>query len=62
MELKKKHAAITLKIVSEQIHVERDEGGAIISGNASQVERVEDEWTFERDLGANNPNWIVSAT
>ena len=62
VELKKKHASITLKIVSEQIYVERDDDDNIISGDASQVERVEDEWTFERDLGANSPNWIVSAT
>lgn len=62
IELNKKRASITLNIISEQIIVERDADGKIVSGDASHVERVEDRWTFERELGSKSPNWIVSAT
>ena len=62
VELKKKIASITLSFTTEQIQVERDDEGKIISGNPSHVQRVEDEWTFERDLTSRSPNWIVTAT
>jgi predicted lipid-binding transport protein (Tim44 family) len=55
-------ARITVNFISEQVTVVRDAAGKIIEGNASHVERVEDEWTFERDVNAKNPNWVVIDT
>lgn len=56
-------ASITVTIVSEQIAVTRNrETGAIISGNPSQIDRIEDVWTFSRSLKSSNPNWKLSAT
>lgn len=61
-ELVRKTARITLGILSEQVHVVRDKEGKIIEGNPSQVERVEDEWIFERDVTSKNPNWMIVDT
>ncbi len=55
-------AYLTLKIVSEQIQLVRDESGTIVEGDASTVSRIEDEWTFERDIHSRNPNWKITAT
>lgn len=62
VNLRKKHASISVRFISEQISIERSKDGEVVGGDASRVERVEDEWTFERDLGAKHPNWIVTAT
>lgn len=56
-------ASFTVKFISEQIRVTRDaESGEIIEGNASQIDQVEDVWTFTRNLRSSNPNWQVSDT
>lgn len=57
-----KTARITVKFVSEQITVLRDKDSKIIEGDPSQVNRVEDEWSFERDMNSRNPNWKIVAT
>lgn len=62
MDLNGKRAEITVRFVSEQIAVERDKEGKIVGGDASLVNQVEDVWTFERELGARNPNWTITAT
>lgn len=55
-------AQITLRFVSEQVTVTRDEKGAIVEGDPTQAEHVEDEWVFERDITSRNPNWKVIDT
>lgn len=56
-------ARVTVRFESEQIVVERAiEGDAIIAGDPSQVERVEDIWTFERDTRSTDPNWKLIET
>lgn len=61
-KMQRQTAHITLKIVSEQILLVRDSEGKIIEGNPSDVQHVEDEWTFERDVTSKSPNWKVIAT
>ncbi len=60
--LDKTLARITLKFVTEQILLVRDEAGKIIEGDPSEAHHVEDEWTFERDITSKNPNWKIVAT
>ncbi len=60
--LEKRTARITVRFHSEQIQVSKDAQGAVIEGSPSAIHHVEDEWVFERELGARSPNWIVSAT
>lgn len=55
-------AEITVNFVSEQISVERDKEGNILSGNPSETTLVTDEWTFTRDTRSPNPNWTLIAT
>ncbi len=55
-------AHIVVKFESEQIQVVRDTQGTIVEGDASDIQIVEDEWAFERDLRSSNPNWKIVAT
>lgn len=55
-------ASVTIKFVSEQINVTRDEDGGVVDGDATSVAHVTDIWTFARDTASRNPNWILVAT
>ncbi len=55
-------ASVTVKFVSEQINVTRDEDGGVVDGDATRVADVTDIWTFARDTASRNPNWILVAT
>lgn len=57
-----KKARITVKFDSEQIHIVRDAKGAISQGNPSDIDVMDDEWIFERDLTSSSPNWMVVET
>lgn len=61
-QLRGRVAELTVAFTSEQIHIVRDEAGKIIAGDPSQVETVEDEWSFTRDMASANPNWLISGT
>lgn len=60
--LKGRNAEITVNFMSEQITVERDRKGEIVSGDPTKTEMVADEWTFSRDVRSPNPNWTLVAT
>jgi len=55
-------ANVTIKFVSEQISVTRDENGDVIDGDPTAVTEVTDFWTFARDTRSRNPNWALVAT
>ena len=55
-------AELTLRFVGELTYAVRDEAGAIVDGNPNEVKRQKDIWTFERVMGADNPNWQLVAT
>ena len=55
-------ANITVKIVSEQVNVTRNEKGDVVSGNPENVAAVTDIWTFARDTSLQDPNWMLIAT
>jgi len=59
INLEKHRARVTVKFLSEQIHITRDATGKIIAGDASALDEVEDIWSFERDISSSNPNWSV---
>ncbi len=61
-KLERNTARITVRFISEQVTVVRNREGAIVEGNPSQTDRVEDEWVFERDVNARNPNWKIIET
>lgn len=53
------HAAITLRIVSDQVSETLDRDGKPVSG-ADAVAEITDIWTFERTLGQPDPAWRLS--
>ena len=60
--LNKKYVRIAVQVVSEQINVMRDKQGKIVGGDPSKVDRVEETWTFGRNLSSGNPNWELVET
>ncbi len=55
-------ASITVKYTTEQINVTRDVNGNVVDGDPDHIAEVVDIWTYERDTGATNPNWVLVAT
>ena len=53
---------ITVKFVSEQINVIREENGKIVDGNPNAVVETIDFWTFSRNSKSSDPNWTLVAT
>jgi len=62
VEVKGKTAQVTIAFVSQLISVTRDAQGAVVDGSADQVAVVNDIWTFSRQLGSRDPNWLLVAT
>lgn len=55
-------AHVTVKFVSEQVHVVRNKEGAVVEGDPNQIIDVTDFWTFARDTRSRDPNWALVAT
>lgn len=55
-------AHLTVKFVSDQISIVRDEKGEIIEGDPQRSTEAIDFWTFARDTRSSNPNWTLVAT
>lgn len=55
-------ATLTVDFVSTQIHLIRDANGAILEGNPSHEETVEDQWVFTRTLTSSDPSWTIVET
>lgn len=53
---------ITVKFVSEQVNVIREENGTIVDGDSHTVVETIDFWTFSRNSQSSNPNWTLVAT
>jgi predicted lipid-binding transport protein (Tim44 family) len=61
-ELDKRNAQVTVTFNAEVVSATRDKSGAIIDGNADQVQTIADEWTFARSPKSRDPNWKLVAT
>jgi predicted lipid-binding transport protein (Tim44 family) len=55
-------AEVSIKFVSEQKNVTRDESGQVIDGSPDHVATVTDIWTFARNTRASDPNWTLIGT
>ena len=53
---------ITVKFITEQVNVTRDDQGHVIDGSPNKVTDVVDFWTFERDSRSPDPNWALAVT
>jgi len=61
-DMENKKSVVTVKFVSEQINVTRDENGDVVDGSPTDVITVTDFWTFSRNTTNNDPNWELVAT
>jgi predicted lipid-binding transport protein (Tim44 family) len=61
-ELNGNQAALTVRFVSQMISATRNMSGEIVEGDDKEVRLVTDVWTFERDVGSRDPNWLLAAT
>ena len=55
-------AEITVRFIGELISVVKDQAGDVVEGKPGQSKKQKDAWTFERVMGANDPNWRLVAT
>jgi predicted lipid-binding transport protein (Tim44 family) len=55
-------ATITVRFVSELVSSTRNEAGAIVDGDPTEVMTVTDIWAFARDVTSRDPNWKLVST
>lgn len=57
-----KVATVTVRFEADIAAVTRDAEGHVLAGSLSDAVQTRDRWTFRRDLGSNDPNWILIET
>jgi predicted lipid-binding transport protein (Tim44 family) len=53
---------VSVRFVAELNSVVRNKIGEIVEGSSSEIKRQRDIWTFARQMGASDPNWLLVAT
>ena len=57
----KKPTVITVELVTEQMNVLRDKDGNILEGDAIQIAKIKDTWTFKKENKLRS-GWVVCTT
>ncbi len=57
-----KVATVTVRFEADIAAVTRDAEGNVLAGSVSDAVQTRDRWTFRRDLGSHDPNWILIET
>lgn len=60
--LDSRRAELTVEFMSDIVAVTKDKAGKLVEGDLSDSVQVTDIWTFARELGSRDPNWILVAT
>jgi predicted lipid-binding transport protein (Tim44 family) len=55
-------ATVAVRFAAKLASATRDASGAEVEGSASEVVDHLDIWTFTRDVGSRDPNWLLAAT
>jgi predicted lipid-binding transport protein (Tim44 family) len=55
-------ARITLRLTADIAAVTRDGQGTMIAGSLDDAVVVQDVWTFSRNVGSPNPDWLLDET
>jgi predicted lipid-binding transport protein (Tim44 family) len=53
---------VAVRFVGELTSVVRNKLGEVIEGSPTEVKRQRDVWTFSRQMGSSDPNWLLVAT
>lgn len=59
VEMDRKEARITVRYQADISAITRDADGKLIAGSMSDASRTDDLWTFRRDIGSSDPNWLL---
>lgn len=57
-----KIADVTVRFVGELITAVRDSENRVVEGDPNEVRRQTDIWTFSREMGSVDPNWLLTGT
>lgn len=55
-------AELTVRFTGELTYQVRDNAGDVVEGNANEIKRQRDVWTFAHVMNDNDPNWRLIAT
>ena len=55
-------ADISVRFLGETTSLVRNSAGEVVEGSPTAVKKQRDIWTFSRRMGADDPNWLLSAT
>jgi predicted lipid-binding transport protein (Tim44 family) len=55
-------ADITVRFVGELITAVRDPENRVVEGDPNEIRRQSDRWTFSREMGSSDPNWLLTGT
>jgi predicted lipid-binding transport protein (Tim44 family) len=61
-EVDRKVALVTVRFEADIAAVTRNAAGDVVAGSLSDAVQTRDRWTFRRDIGANDPNWLLVET
>jgi predicted lipid-binding transport protein (Tim44 family) len=53
---------VTVRFTGELTSVVKNADGEVIEGDAGEIKRQRDVWTFGRTMGTDDPNWFLVAT
>lgn len=57
-----KEGDIIVRFVGELNSIVRNKLGEIVEGSDSEIKKQRDIWTFSRQMGSADPNWLLAAT
>ena len=59
VEIDRREARITVRYQADISAITRDADGKMIAGSMSDASQADDLWTFRRQLGSSDPNWLL---
>lgn len=59
VEINRREARITVRYQADISAVTRDADGKMIAGSMSDAAQADDLWTFRRQIGSGDPNWLL---
>lgn len=57
-----KIADVSVRFVGEMITAVRDPENRVVEGDPNEIKRQSDVWTFSREMGSRDPNWLLTGT
>ena len=55
-------ADVSVRFVGELITAVRDAENRVVEGDPNEIRRQTDVWTFSREMGSRDPNWLLTGT